>query len=95
VSHVFPHSFQHPDGVRQRGAVEEPEVDVRPRDADVGKRGVVDAGRSKTIMHELSNIRTAVARAPKPSLREGTKFGRLRGEPRRDGGITFGCTGEP
>jgi hypothetical protein len=74
--------------------MEEADVDVGGKDADVRKRDVANACGGQTVVHQLSNVGTAASHAGEPRLRQGPQLGRVYCKPGRNRRIAFDSSSE-
>ena len=72
MSHVAAGAFQKQCAIRQTSTVEETNVDVGGKDANVRKRGVANARSGQTVVHEFSHV------GPQRRIRANHGFARAR-----------------
>src|SRR5271156_2434497 len=76
VPHAFATSLQQSGWVLQHCAVEDPDIDMSFECVDVSERLILDTRDRATIVHQLSDIVTALPHLHKPLLRNGPQLNR-------------------
>ena len=84
VSHEPAAALQQACGIRELGAVEEADIDVRGESVHIGERRVADAGGWLAIMQNLAHIVTASTQDTEPVGRDRAEFILMRAQPGGD-----------
>jgi hypothetical protein len=76
VPHTFATSLQQTGGIREHRTVEKADIDMAFESVDVRKRRIFYTCDRTSIVHQLSDIVTALSHLRKPLLRNRLKINR-------------------
>jgi len=94
MAHRLATALHQASRIRQFCTVEEPYVYVRGKCIDVAEGGIFYARDRTAIMHELSDVRSALSHHIEPLTRDGSQFTRLRFQPHLDRRIALDAARE-
>src|SRR5450631_4186987 len=87
MAHELAGALQQAGRIRQRRAVKEPHVYVRPEYIDVAEGRVSQTCNRTAVMQEFPDFVPAFSHHFKPLMRDGSQFTSMLFHPRIDGGI--------
>ena len=95
MAHTLATALQQTNRIRQRCAMEEPNVDVSFEGIDVTEWRVAHARNRTSVMHKLPDIGSTLSHDFKPLPRDGSQFTFLLFDPRVYRWISLDGTGKP
>jgi hypothetical protein len=94
MPHAFAASLQYTCGILKGSAVEESNIDMAFERVDVAERRIVNTCDRATIVHQLSDIITALPYPHKPLLRNRSQLDRAIRQPPIDSRVPFYTSGQ-